>query len=44
MIELPHEFLNVLFMLLIIFATANRSRQMISGDRATAALSIGLAR
>jgi hypothetical protein len=27
MIEVPHEFLNALFMLLIVFATVNRSRQ-----------------
>jgi hypothetical protein len=27
MIELPHEFLNALFVLLVVFANANRSRQ-----------------
>lgn len=27
MIEVPHEFLNALFMLLIVFAGVNRSRQ-----------------
>jgi hypothetical protein len=27
MIEVPYEFLNVLFMLLIFFASVNRSRQ-----------------
>jgi hypothetical protein len=27
MIELPHEFLNVVFMLLIAFATVSRTRQ-----------------
>ena len=33
MIELPHEFLNVLFMLLIVFASVNRSRQRSAWDR-----------
>jgi hypothetical protein len=27
MIEVPHEFLNALFTLLIVFATVNRSRR-----------------
>ena len=36
MIELPHEFLNVLFALLIIFASMSRSRRR-SGWKATLA-------
>ena len=30
MIEVPHEFLNVVFMLLIVFASVNRSKQRFS--------------
>jgi hypothetical protein len=33
MIEVPSEFLNALFMLLIVFASVNRSKQQ-SGDKA----------
>ena len=29
MIELPNEFLNVLFTLLVVFASVNRSRQAV---------------
>lgn len=31
MIEVPSEFLNTLFMLLIVFASVNRSRQQSAG-------------
>ena len=34
MIELPHEFLNALFAVLVIFASANRSRQRLGAKRA----------
>jgi hypothetical protein len=33
MIEVPAEFLNALFMLLIVFASINRSRQQSAGGR-----------
>ena len=42
MIELPHEFLNVLFMLLIVFASVNRSRQRSAWDRTPALGSVEL--
>ena len=32
MIELPHEFLNALFILIIVFANANRSRQWLARE------------
>ena len=31
MIEVPHEFLNVVFMLLIVMASVNRSKQRSAG-------------
>ena len=34
MIEVPSEFLNALFMLLIVVASVNRSRQQSTGDKA----------
>jgi hypothetical protein len=34
MIELPNEFLNVLFMLLVVFASVNRSRERSASERA----------
>ena len=43
MIELPHEFLNGLFAVLVIFASVNRSRQR-GQERALALQSIGLYR
>jgi hypothetical protein len=43
MIELPHEFLNVLFTLLIVFASVNRSRQR-SREGASAPQSTGFYR
>jgi hypothetical protein len=33
MIEVPSEFLNALFMLLIVFASINRSKQQSAGGR-----------
>ena len=33
MIEVPSEFLNALFMLLIVVSSINRSRQQSAGDR-----------
>jgi hypothetical protein len=39
MIELPHEFLNVLFTLLILFANINRSRQRYRGESVGFAIS-----
>lgn len=41
MIELPHEFLNVLFTLLIVFASVSRSKERVG---ALAPQSIGLYR
>jgi hypothetical protein len=34
MIEVPSEFLNALFMLLIVVSSINRSKQQSAGDRA----------
>jgi hypothetical protein len=44
MIELPHEFLNALLVLLVIFATASRSRQRMGAERASAARSVSFYR
>jgi hypothetical protein len=44
MIELPHEFLNVLFTLLIVFAGVNRSRRPSPWERAPAPQSSGFHR
>ncbi len=33
MIEVPSEFLNALFMLLIVVSSINRSRQQSAGDK-----------
>ena len=43
MIELPHEFLNALFAVLVIFASAKRSKQR-GEERALALQSIGFYR
>jgi hypothetical protein len=43
MIELPLEFLNALFAVLVIFASANRSRQR-GEERASALQSVGFYR
>jgi hypothetical protein len=40
MIELPHEFLNTLFVLLIVFANANRSRRPSGSERTLAPQSV----
>jgi hypothetical protein len=37
MIELPHEFLNALFTLLLLLASVNRSRQRSDWERGPAA-------
>jgi hypothetical protein len=34
MIEVPSEFLNALFMLLVVVSSINRSRQQSAGDKA----------
>jgi hypothetical protein len=34
MIEVPSEFLNALFMLLVVVSSINRSRQQSGGDKA----------
>ncbi len=34
MIEVPHEFLNVVFTLLIVLASVTRSKQRSAGERA----------
>ena len=44
MIELPHEFLDVLFTLLIVFASVNRSRQRSFSEGASAPQSGGFYR
>jgi hypothetical protein len=44
MIELPHEFLNGLFTLLIVLASVNRSRQRADEQGALAPQSIGFHR
>ena len=44
MIELPHEFLNALFILIIVFANADRSRQWLGAKRASAPQSVRVCR
>jgi hypothetical protein len=40
MIELPHHFLNALFMILIVFAAMNRARQRAGAERELAPQSV----
>lgn len=40
MIELPHHFLNALFMILIIFAAMNRARQRSGAEKELAPQSV----
>ena len=44
MIELPHGFLNALFMLLMIFASLSRSRQRLGAEGGLAPQSVKFAR